>query len=81
MEIAAQHDSRYRFTTKYYNHELGYSVTTIDDVENYRVANCRWRLYVGTESSMCLSPVGITHWIPFPDSMIIWEYSNRSRSC
>jgi hypothetical protein len=75
MEIAAQHDSRYRFTTKYYNHELGYSVTTIDDVENNSDAKYYWSLYVGAGNDVSRSPVGITHWIPFPDSRMIWEYS------
>ena len=81
MEIAAQHDERYQFTAKYFGHELGYFVTIIDGVENNRDTNCFWRLYVGTESDVSRSPVGITNWIPFPDSKIIWEYSKSSSSC
>ena len=81
MEIAAEHDSRYRFTAKYFDHKLGYSVTTIDDVENKPDENCYWSLYVGTKFGVSLSPVGITNWIPFPDSKIVWEYSKSGSSC
>ena len=81
MEIAAQHDSRYRFTAKYFDHKLGYSVAIIDNVENKPEENCYWSLYVGTEFGVSPSPVGITNWIPFPDSKIIWEYSKSSSSC
>ena len=75
MEIAAHHNKRYRFTAKYFGHGLGYFVTIIDDVENNNDENCFWRLYVGTKFGVSLSPVGITNWIPFPDSKIIWEFS------
>ena len=74
MEIAANYNKRYRFTAKYFNNELGYSVEKIDDVEKGK-NGCYWFLYVGTRYGVSLSPVGITNWIPFPNSKIIWRYS------
>ena len=75
MEIAAHHNKRYRFTAKYFGHGLGYFVTKIDDVENDSEEKCYWLYYVGTKFGVSLSPVGITNWIPFPDSKIIWRYT------
>ena len=74
MEIAANYNKRYRFTAEYYNNELGYFVEKIDDVGKSK-DGCYWSLYVGTRYGVSLSPVGITNWIPFPNSKIIWRYS------
>ena len=78
MEIAANHNKRYRFTGKFGFFSSGYSIDIIDDVEDNKDTNCFWLLYVGTKFGVRLSPVGITGWIPFPDSKIIWRYTDAS---
>lgn len=73
MEIAANYNDRYCFTAQFFS--LSYHVIEIDDVHNAPQSQCHWLLYVGTEHGISFSPVGITHWIPFPDSKIVWRYT------
>ena len=73
MEIAANHEKRYRFKAQFFS--LSYIITEIDDVESVPDTNCYWLLYVGTKYGISFSPVGITHWIPFPGSKIVWRYT------
>ena len=73
MEIAANHNSRYRFKAQFFT--LSYIIDAIDEVSSVPDEDCYWLLYVGTKYGVSFSPVGITHWIPFPGSKIVWRYS------
>ena len=79
MEIAANHNSRYQFTATFGSHGFGYFIDIIDGVADNRKTKCYWLLYVGTKFGVSFSAVGITGWIPFPNSKIVWRYTKPDR--
>uniref|UniRef100_A0A1X7SNA8 Uncharacterized protein n=1 Tax=Amphimedon queenslandica TaxID=400682 RepID=A0A1X7SNA8_AMPQE len=73
MEVAASTDSKFDFTSKYYNKALGYSLVEIGGKQADE--SFYWELLVGPTGSKNLqrSPSGYSNWIPYDKSTMRWE--------
>ena len=78
MEIAANFDTRFRFTAQYFSNDLGYSLRAIGDVTADSNIGEFWQFQVGTAAFQpySVSPVGYSNWYPFNGSIMRWQLSN-----
>lgn len=79
MEVAASADSKFDFTSKYYNRALGYSLVEIGGKQADE--SFYWELLVGPIGSKNLqrSPAGYSNWIPYDKSTMRWEPAKSVR--
>ena len=79
MEIAANQDERFRFTSKYFNNTLGYSLQEIGGKQAGKTSY--WQLSVGTLEfpPYTVSPVGYSNWHPFDGSVMKWDFIDNSK--
>lgn len=73
MEIAANIDPDFRFTSTYFSNDLGYSLGAIGGVA--AMGNQFYQLSVGTTAfpPLSVSPVGYSNWYPFDGSSMHWQ--------
>lgn len=76
MEMGANINKSLRFRVKYYNNELGYLLGKIGTIGNQPPPGPRyiWIMYVSRGSNLQPSPVGISYWIPPPNSTVEMRY-------
>ena len=79
MEMGADSNAQLGFQVTYYNQELGYFVDAIGNTSNVPSENKYWILYVGWGSNLSPSPVGISHYIPPPNSTVELRYEQVSK--
>ena len=79
MEMGADLDKRLRFQVQYHNNEVGYLLNRIDNTTNWPPGGPGhfWILYVGRGNDLQPSPVGISYWIPPPNSTVELRYEHR----
>ena len=76
MEIAANQDSKFQFTSKYFDDTLGYALHEIGGKQ--AGPNSYWKLSVGTINSLGASPVGYSKWYPYNGSVMRWDLTSTS---
>ena len=80
MEIAANQDEKFQFTSKYFNNTLGYSLQEIGGKQAGK--DSYWKLSVGTLAypPYTTSPVGYSSWYPFDGSVMRWDFTKIESS-
>ena len=74
LEIAANVDKDFRFTSKYFDNTLGYSLIAIGGIAADEERKEYYQLLVGTTGfPLSSSPVGYSGWYPFDQSTIRWN--------
>lgn len=68
MEAAVNVDENLKFNLTFYDLEVGYFVTAIG--YTWATPGKNWLLYVGRGGNLHLSPCGVSHWIPPPNSTV-----------
>ena len=77
MEMGANAKSELKFQATYYGADLGYFVDKIGDTPNAPTKKY-WIMYVGQEPYLQPSPVGISYWIPPPNSTVEMRFEDTA---